>query len=190
MQRCSWVPVDNDLYCRYHDEEWGRPIYDDQSLFEMLCLESYQSGLSWLTVLKKRPAFRQAFHDYDISRVAAMTEADLEELLTNPAIIRHRMKLAATINNAKALLILQQERSFSDYLWQFVGGESQDNQVTDYRQLANQTEVSKALAKDLKKRGFKFLGPTTIYSFMQAVGMVNDHEITCFCHNQVKLANK
>lgn len=182
MQRCSWVPVDNDLYCRYHDEEWGRPVYDDQTLFEMLCLESYQSGLSWLIVLKKRPAFRQAFHDYDVAKVAAMTEADLERLLTNPAIIRHRMKLAATINNAKALLELQKEQSFSDYLWQFVDGRSQNHLVTDYRQVPSQTATSQALAKDLKKRGFQFLGPVTLYSFMQAVGLVNDHEITCFCH--------
>ncbi|MGT2926756.1 DNA-3-methyladenine glycosylase I [Streptococcus cuniculipharyngis] len=183
MTRCSWVPEDNALYCQYHDEEWGRPLTDDQALFELLCLESYQSGLSWLTVLKKRPAFRQAFYNYDIGRVAQMTAADLEKLLQNPALIRHRLKLAATINNAKAMQVLQEEEgSFSHYLWGFVNHHPLDNQVSDYKQVPNQTVLSQALAKDLKKRGFKFLGPVTLYSFMQAAGLVNDHELSCDYH--------
>lgn len=179
-KRCAWVPVDNQLYCDYHDKEWGKPIYDDQKLFEILCLESYQSGLSWLTILRKRPAFNQVFHNYEIAKVAQFTEDEMADALQNQGIIRHRLKLAATVNNAQALLKMQEAGlSFSDYLWGFVGGESINNLVDLQHPVPAQTDLSVALAKDLKKRGFKFLGPTTIYSFMQASGMVNDHESTC-----------
>lgn len=191
MNRCRWVSVDNALYCQYHDEEWGRPLYDDQALFELLCLESYQSGLSWLTVLKKRPAFQQAFHDYEIAKVAQMTDHDLEKLLENPAIIRHRLKLSATIHNAKAVLQLQQEfGSFSNYLWTWVNFTPVVHQVTDYTSMPNQNQLSQNLAKDLKKRGFKFLGSVTIYSFLQAAGLINDHEVSCFCKNPETNPNK
>lgn len=180
MKRCSWVPTDNQLYCDYHDLEWGKPIHDDQTLFELLCLESYQSGLSWLTVLRKRPAFRAVFHNYEIDRVTQFSQDEMADALENPQIIRHRLKLAATVNNAKAVKTVQAEfGSFNSYLWDFVGGKPVDNLVNHDHPVPAQTDLSVNLAKDLKKRGFKFLGPTTIYSFMQASGMVNDHESTC-----------
>ncbi|MBM7641944.1 DNA-3-methyladenine glycosylase I [Streptococcus loxodontisalivarius] len=180
MKRCGWVPVENDLYRDYHDQEWGKPLHDDQALFELLCLESYQSGLSWLTVLKKRTAFRQVFHSYQIDRVADFSEEEMAAALENPAIIRHRLKLEATVNNAKAIQRLQAEvGSFSDYIWSFVDHKPLVNQVSTYLDRPSQTELSQKIAKDLKKRGFKFLGPTTIYSFLQAAGLINDHEDSC-----------
>lgn len=180
MKRCSWVPDDNQLYCDYHDLEWGKPIFDDRELFELLCLESYQSGLSWLTVLRKRQAFRQVFNNYDIDSVADFSEEQVTEALQNPAIIRHRLKLLATVKNAKAVKTIQEEfGSFSAYLWGFIGEKQLVNTVNLSHPVALQTDLSKALAKDMKKRGFAFLGPTTMYSFMQASGMINDHEDTC-----------
>lgn len=180
MKRCAWVPQDNKLYCDYHDLEWGRPVYDDRALFELLCLESYQSGLSWLTVLKKRPAFRSVFHHYDISAVASFSEQEMAVALQNAAIIRHKPKLIATVNNAVAVQHIQQEYgSFSTYLWSFVGGQPIDRLVNDDNPAPAQTDLSLKLSKDLKKRGFKWLGPTTVYSFMQAAGLVNDHEENC-----------
>ncbi|KKC16563.1 DNA-3-methyladenine glycosylase I [Streptococcus dysgalactiae] len=180
MKRCSWVPKDNQLYCDYHDLEWGHPLDDDRDFFELLCLESYQSGLSWLTVLKKRQAFRTVFHDYDISAVAAFTDQEIADALQNPSIIRHKLKLAATVNNAIAVQKIQKEfGSFTTYLWDFVGGKPIDNLVNQEHPVPAQTDLSVCLAKDLKKRGFRFLGPTTVYSFMQASGLVNDHEETC-----------
>lgn len=180
MRRCSWVPENNQLYCDYHDLEWGKPIFDDQVLFELLCMESYQSGLSWLTVLKKRQAFRQVFSDYNIDRVAQFSDEEMEAALQNAAIIRHRLKLAATVNNAKAVQSIQKEfGSFSEYLWDFVAKKPLDNLVDLNNPVPSQTELSVKISKDMKKRGFTFLGPTTIYSFMQASGMVNDHEAAC-----------
>ncbi|EHI70578.1 DNA-3-methyladenine glycosylase I [Streptococcus ictaluri] len=187
MKRCSWVPSDNGLYCDYHDKEWGKPIYEDQALFELLCLESYQSGLSWLTVLKKRQAFRQVFHHYDIEAVSddieavsAFTQEEMIAALKNPAIIRHRLKLEATVNNARAVQEIQKEfGTLSSYLWEFVEGQPLDNLVNKDNPVPAQSALSVVLARDLKKRGFKFLGPTTIYSFMQASGMINDHEEDC-----------
>ncbi|KHD44641.1 DNA-3-methyladenine glycosylase I [Streptococcus hongkongensis] len=180
MKRCSWVPTDNPLYCDYHDVEWGKPIHDDQALFELLCLESYQAGLSWLTVLRKRPAFNAVFHNYDISCVAQFSQDEMAAALENPQIIRHKLKLAATVNNAQAVQKVQAEfGSFDAYLWDFVGGKPIDNLVNHKHPVPTQTDLSVSLAKDLKKRGFKFLGPTTIYSFMQASGMINDHEEDC-----------
>ncbi|VTS42898.1 DNA-3-methyladenine glycosylase I [Streptococcus pseudoporcinus] len=180
VQRCHWVPVDNTLYCAYHDKEWGKPIYDDQKLFELLCLESYQSGLSWLTVLKKRPAFNKVFHNYDVNRVALFSSKEMADALQNPLIIRHRLKLEATVNNAKAVQRIQEDYgSFSDFLWGFVHYHSIDNLVNKDHPAPAQTNLSIALAKALKKHGFKFLGPTIVYSFMQASGMVNDHEENC-----------
>ncbi|MGT2935587.1 DNA-3-methyladenine glycosylase I [Streptococcus castoreus] len=180
MKRCSWVPENNQLYCDYHDFEWGRPLHDDRDLFELLCLESYQSGLSWLTVLKKRQAFKTVFHNYDIAAVAAFTQEEMADALQNTAIIRHRLKLEATINNAAAVLKIQKEfGSFSAYLWDFIGGKPIDNLVNQEYPILSPNDLSVKLAKDLKKRGFKFLGPTTVYSFMQASGLVNDHEEDC-----------
>ena len=170
VNRCRWVPTNNKLYCDYHDKEWGKPIGDDQKLFELLCSESYQSGLSWLTV----------FHDYDIERVAQFSLSELEDALQNPDIIRHKLKLEATVNNAKQVLKIQDEfGSLSHYFWHFFDGKPLINNVPTYKDVPSSTDLSQQIAKNLKKRGFKFLGPTTIYSFLQAAGFVNDHENNC-----------
>lgn len=180
--RCGWVRLTNPLYVTYHDEEWGRPLHDDQKLFELLCLESYQAGLSWETVLNKREAFREAFFRYDIEKVAQMSDEDLDRLLENPGIIRHRAKLYATRANARGFLKVQAEfGSFDAYLWAWLDGQTQINKVSDYRELPTQTDLSKSLSKDLKKRGFSFVGPVCVYSFLQAAGLINDHEDSCFC---------
>ena len=180
VNRCRWVPTNNKLYCDYHDKEWGKSIGDDQKLFELLCLESYQSGLSWLTVLNKRQAFNRVFHNYDIERVAQFSLSELEEALQNPDIIRHKLKLEATVNNAKQVLKLQDEfGSLSHYFWHFFDGKPLINNVPTYKDVPSSTALSQQIANNLKKRGFKFLGPTTIYSFLQAAGFVNDHENNC-----------
>lgn len=179
-KRCSWVKESNPLYLAYHDEEWGRPLHDDQALFELLCLESYQAGLSWETVLNKRAAFRQAFHDYVIHKVAQMTDAELDQLLANPAIIRNKAKLYATRKNAQAFLHVQKEfGSFDHYLWAWINFAPLVNQVDSYRTLPVKTDLSEKLSKDLKKRGFSFVGPVCVYSYLQAAGLVNDHEDGC-----------
>lgn len=178
--RCSWVNLNNPLYIAYHDQEWGRPLHEEQALFELLCLETYQAGLSWEIVLNKRQAFKEAFHDYDYRAVAGMTDQQLDALLDNPAIIRHKAKLYATRANAQAFLKVQEEYgSFDHYIWSWVAGHPQVNSVDDYRQLPTKTPLSEALSKDLKKRGFKFVGPGCVYSFLQAAGLINDHENTC-----------
>ena len=180
VNRCRWVPTDNKRYCDYHDKEWGKPIVDDQKLFELLCLESYQSGLSWLTVLNKRQAFNRVFHNYDIERVAQFSLSELEEALQNPDIIRHKLKLEATVINAKQVLKIQDEfGSLSHYFWDYFDGKPLINNVPTYKDIQSSTDLSKQIASDLKKRRFKFLGPTTIYSFLQAAGFVNDHENDC-----------
>ncbi len=180
MTRCSWVKIENPLYVAYHDEEWGKPLHEEQALFELLCLETYQAGLSWETVLNKRAAFRQAFHNYDIKKVAQMTDQDLDALLDNPSIIRHRAKLYATRANAQAFLKVQAEfGTFDRFIWSYVNGQSQVNTVADYHQVPAQTALSQQISKDLKKRGFKFVGPVCICSFMQAAGLINDHEVGC-----------
>ena len=179
-KRCSWVKMTNPFYIAYHDEEWGQPLHDDQALFELLCMEIYQAGLSWETVLNKRQPFREAFHGYQIQAVAEMTDTELEDLLENPAIIRNRAKIFATRVNAQAFLRLQTEYgSFDAYLWSFVEGKTIVNDVPDYRQTPAKTPLSEKLAKDLKKRGFKFTGPVAVLSFLQAAGLVNDHENDC-----------
>jgi DNA-3-methyladenine glycosylase I len=169
--RCPWGLTTAE-YLAYHDHEWGRPVKDDRQLFEKLCLESFQSGLSWLTILRKRPAFRAAFHDFDIERVAAMGAADVERLLTNPGIIRHRGKIESTINNAAMTLALQEDRgSLAAFIWSF---EPSRSNPADAR-----TTESTALSKALKARGFTWTGPTTMYALMQAMGVVNDHLDEC-----------
>ena len=179
-KRCSWVKMTNPLYIAYHDEEWGQPLHDDQALFELLCMETYQAGLSWETVLNKRQSFREAFNGYHIQAVAEMTDTELEALLENPAIIRNRAKIFATRVNAQAFLRLQTEYgSFDAYLWSFVEGKTIVNDVPDYRQTPAKTPLSEKLAKDLKKRGFKFTGPVAVLSFLQAAGLVDDHENDC-----------
>lgn len=182
MKRCRWVKESNPLYIAYHDEEWGQPVKDEEVLFELLCLESYQAGLSWEAILKKRAAFRQAFHGYDVENVAQMSDSELEKLLENPAIIRHRAKIFATRQNAQAFLNVQKEYgTFAEYLWSWVGFTPIDNPVKDYREAPSKTDLSEQLSKDMKKRGFTFVGPVCVYSYMQATGLVNDHEVDCFC---------
>ncbi|MDU1465363.1 MAG: DNA-3-methyladenine glycosylase I [Streptococcus mitis] len=179
-KRCSWVKMTNPLYIAYHDEEWGQPLHDDQALFELLCMETYQAGLSWETVLNKRQAFREVFYGYQIQAVAEMTDTELGNLLDNPAIIRNRAKIFATRANAQVFLRLQVEYgSFDAYLWSFVEGKTIVNDVSDYRQSPAKTVLSEKLAKDLKKRGFKFTGPVAVLSFLQAAGLVDDHENDC-----------
>lgn len=179
-KRCSWVKMKNPLYVAYHDEEWGRPLHDDRALFELLCMETYQSGLSWETVLNKRQVFREAFYDYQIQVVAEMADAELEALLDNPAIIRNRAKIFATRANAQAFLQVQEAfGSFDAYLWSFVDGQTIINDVPDYHLAPAKTALSEKLAKDLKKRGFKFTGPVAVLSFLQAAGLVDDHENDC-----------
>lgn len=185
-QRCAWVGEQNDLYNEYHDKEWGVPVYDDRVLFEFLILEGAQAGLSWLTILKKREGYRKAFKNFDPKKVATMTDADQAKLLTNPNIIRNRLKIAATIINAKKFLEIQKEfGSFSTYQWQWVGGKPIQNTFKTMKDVPAVTKEAEAFSKDLKKRGFKFVGPTIMYAYMQAVGMVNDHTINCFRYQEL-----
>jgi DNA-3-methyladenine glycosylase I len=188
LPRCPWAG-DDALYRHYHDREWGRPVISDTRLFEKICLEGFQSGLSWITILRKRDRFREVFHGFDIAKVAAMGEADIERLLLDPGIIRHRGKIAATINNARRALAIQQEfGSLAAYVWRFeTRPEHRPDDLSweNLRRLA-QTEASVRLSKDLRKRGFAFVGPTTCYAFMQAMGLVNDHIEGCFCRDEVE----
>ena len=182
MERCAWAGTDAENV-RYHDEEWGRPVTDDNHLFEKLCLEGFQSGLSWLTILKTRPQFRKQFKNFDIRKVARMGEADVERLLQDAGIIRHRGKIESTINNAKRALEIQAEfGSLAAYIWRFEPDERAAPEIRG--SLDSETEASRALSKDLRKRGFSFVGPTTVYAFMQAMGLVNDHYSHCFCRGE------
>lgn len=184
MQRCSWPQTDLDI--EYHDTEWGVPVHDDHRLFEFLVLEGAQAGLSWSTVLKKRSNYRRAFAEFDPARVARFTPARVERLLKDPGIIRHRQKVQSTVTNARAFLAVQKEfGSFDRYVWQFVGGEPRTEARRTLRDVPARTPESDALSKDLKRRGFSFVGSTIIYAFMQAVGMVNDHSVTCFRYSEV-----
>ena len=181
MKRCGWVSSD-DLYIKYHDEEWAKPVFDDTILFEFLLLESFQAGLSWITILKKRDNFRQAFDSFDYKKISKYNQEKVEELLLNEGIIRHRGKIEATINNANLFQDIQIEfGSFSNYLWAFVNQTPVLNAFETLKDVPPKTELSDQIAKDLKKRGFKFMGSTTVYAFMQAVGLVNDHVSDCFC---------
>ncbi len=181
LKRCAWVAKDNALYEKYHDTEWGMPVYDDKIMFEFLVLESAQAGLSWLTVLKKRENYRKAFANFNPKKVAKFGRKEIKNLLKNEGIIRNKLKIEATINNAKQFLLIQKEfGTFSKYIWSFVGNKPIQNKWKSIKDLPSQTPESEALSKDLKKRGFKFLGPTICYAHMQAVGMVNDHTTDCF----------
>ena len=191
MKRCSWAKENNPLYVAYHDQEWGIPLHDERALFELLCLETYQAGLSWETILNKRAAFRQAFHVYDVHQVAVMTDAELEGILQNPAVVRNRRKIYATRANAQAFLKIQAEfGSFDHYLWSFVDFTPIDNPVKDYKQMPSKTPLSEKLAKDMKRRGFEFVGPVCVYSFLQAAGLVNDHEETCDFNSASKIIKR
>lgn len=184
---CAWVPDENELYRTYHDEEWGVPLFDDKKIFEFLVLESAQAGLSWITVLRKRENYRKAFKKFDPAKVARFTKPTIEKLLKDPGIIRNRMKVEAAVNNAKRFLEVQKEfGSFSKYIWGFVNDKPIQNKRRTIKQLPAKTPLAETIAKDLKKRGFKFLGPTVIYAHMQATGIVNDHTTDCFRHAQVK----
>lgn len=183
--RCPWC-LGFPEYVRYHDTEWGVPVYDDQVHFEFLILESAQAGLSWATILKKRDGYRKAFADFDYRIVAEFPESYVEELLLDPGIIRNKMKIRAAINNALCFMKIQEEfGSFSNYIWGFVGGKPIQNKLESMMEIAPTTKESDLLAKDLKKKGFKFLGSTTIYAHMQATGLVNDHLESCFRNSDV-----
>lgn len=182
MQRCGWVTQDP-LYLDYHDNEWGVPQREGKKLFEMICLEGQQAGLSWITVLKKRENYRHAFHNFDPQRVAAMTRQDVDSLLQNAGIIRHRGKIEAIIGNARAYLAMEENgESFSDFIWGFVDNQPQVAHAALLAEIPASTPVSDALSKALKKRGFKFVGSTICYAFMQACGLVNDHVVGCICY--------
>ncbi|HSI75624.1 MAG TPA: DNA-3-methyladenine glycosylase I [Lunatimonas sp.] len=184
--RCPWCLGFED-YRKYHDEEWGVPVYTDEKHFEFLVLESAQAGLNWATILKKREGYRQAFADFDYQQVAEFPDSYVETLLEDKGIIRNRLKIAAAINNARKLIEIQTEQgSFTSYIWNFVGGKPILNHWTDLSQAPATTEISDILAKDMKKRGFKFLGSTTLYAHMQATGLINDHLVQCFRHQEVQ----
>ncbi len=180
-KRCGWCTADP-LYIAYHDKEWGRPVHDDRLLFEFLVLEGAQAGLSWLTVLKKRENYRRAFDHFDAVKIERYGDKKIKELLSNEGIIRNRLKIASAINNAKAFLRVKKEfGSFDKYIWQFVDGKTKKNRISDLKKLPACSLQSDAMSRDLKKRGFNFVGSTICYAFMQAVGMVNDHTTDCFC---------
>jgi len=185
ITRCQWSTGGNDLYVKYHDEEWGVPVHDDIRQFEFLILEGAQAGLSWATVLNKRENYRKAFDGFDPAKVARYTPAKIEQLLLDPGIIRNRLKVESTVNNAKAFLKVQEEfGSFDKYIWSFVGGKPIVNKWEHMKQVPATSPESDALSKDLKKRGFKFVGSTVIYAHLQAAGLVNDHTVDCFRHKQ------
>jgi DNA-3-methyladenine glycosylase I len=181
-QRCPWARNDA-LYIRYHDEEWGVPKTSDVAFFEKLILEGFQSGLSWITVLRKREAFRKAFHNFDPGKIALYDEAKVLELLSNPGIIRHRGKIEATIANARAYLELSKSQTLTRFFWAFVDGQAIQNRFASSAEMPSETPVSRTIAKELKARGFRFTGPTTTYSLMQACGLVNDHLVSCYRHD-------
>ncbi|MGA8597573.1 MAG: DNA-3-methyladenine glycosylase I [Bryobacteraceae bacterium] len=183
--RCAWAEGDA-LSLAYHDEEWGVPVHDDSILFEFLTLEGAQAGLSWSTILKKRPAYRTAFDDFDPHKVSRYGEAKIAALLANPGIVRNRLKVRSAVRNAQALLAVRKEfGSFNEYVWQFVGGQPIQNRRQRMEDLPARSVQSDALSKDLAKRGFTFVGSTICYAFMQAVGMVNDHLVGCFRHKEL-----
>lgn len=180
MRRCEWSEH-NALDQKYHDEEWGVPNHDDESLFECLILESMQAGLSWSTILAKRETLNKAYDNFDVNKIIHYDDKKIEELLLDPGVIRHKLKIKATISNAQAYKKIQEEfGSFDTYIWSFVDHKPIMNEWKDISEVPSQTELSLEISKDLKKRGFKFLGSTTVYAFMQAVGLVNDHVLTCF----------
>lgn len=186
VRRCGWAAAGGELDIRYHDEEWGVPVHDDRGLFEFLILEGAQAGLSWSTILKKREGYRRAFADFDPERVARFNRRSVERLLGNPAIVRNRLKVESTIDNARAFLRVQEEHgSFDDFLWGFVEGRPLQNRFRRMSDLPAKTPLSDRLSKELKRRGFRFVGSTICYAYMQAVGMVNDHTTDCFRHTPV-----
>jgi DNA-3-methyladenine glycosylase I len=185
-KRCAWVSADDPLMLRYHDREWGVPVHDDRTQFEFLVLEGAQAGLSWSTVLRKREAYRRAFGRFDPERVARFTKSRIQKLLLDPGIIRNRLKVEAAVSNARSFLEVQEEfGSFDAYSWRFVGGKPRLNRWKSTRQVPATSPESDAFSKDLKRRGFRFVGSTIIYAHMQAIGMVNDHLVDCFRYREV-----
>lgn len=184
--RCPWLDVSKPDYVKYHDEEWGVPVYDDPTLFEYLTLESAQAGLSWYTILKRREGYRNAFHQFDVNKVSVMTEEDVERLMQDTGIIRNRKKIEAAINNAQRFIEIQQEfGSFSKYMWAFVDNKPIVSKVEKLEDYPATSEISDKFSKDLKKRGFKFVGSTICYAHMQACGMINDHSVDCFRRTEI-----
>lgn len=181
MKRCFWVPEDNELYQDYHDKEWGVPVHDDRTHFEYITLEGAQAGLSWLTVLKRREGYRKAFANFDPAKVAKFTQKQMDDLMHDEGIIRNKLKIQSTVENAKQFLKIQKEfGSFDKYIWGFVNGKTIHNKWKSKADVPAETDISKAISKDLKKRGFNFVGSTIMYAYMQAVGLVNDHSADCF----------
>lgn len=181
LNRCPWVDLTKPDYVVYHDEEWGVPVHDDRKLFEFLTLEAAQAGLSWYTILRKRANYRKAFADFDAQKVARFTQAKIEKLLLDPGIVRNRLKVEAAVNNARQFLKVQEDfGTFDAYIWRFVNGKPIVNKWNTLKDFPAKTTVSDTISKDLKKRGFRFVGSTIIYAHMQATGMVNDHTINCF----------
>ena len=179
--RCEWAPEGDPAYLAYHDEEWGVPVHDDRRLFEMLTLEGAQAGLSWATILHKRDGYREAFAGFDPAKVARFNPRKVERLLQDPSIVRNRLKVESTVANARATIVVQEEvGSLDAYLWSFVGGAPIVNRWRRLSEIPSQSDLSGAMSKDLKKRGFRFVGPTVCYAFMQATGMMNDHVVSCF----------
>jgi len=178
--RCNWVPAGDALYAAYHDEEWGLPSRDDRHLYEMLVLEGAQAGLSWSTILRKRDGYRQAFAGFDADRVARFGDADVARLMADPGIVRNRLKIESAVANARATLAVRDELgSLADYVWSFVGGAPIQNGWRTMAEVPSETAESKAMSRDMKRRGFRFVGPTICYAFMQAAGLVNDHTVDC-----------
>ncbi len=185
INRCPWCGTDP-LYVEYHDTEWGVPVFDDKTLFEFLILESFQAGLSWITILRKRENFRKAFDDFNYKKISRYPESKIQELLHNEGIIRNKLKVRAAVTNAQAFMEVQKEfGSFSNYIWGFVGGKPIKNKLKSMSEASATTPLSDQLSKDLKKRGFKFMGSTVVYAHMQATGMVNDHLVDCFRFKEV-----
>ncbi|GAA0371798.1 DNA-3-methyladenine glycosylase I [Alkalibacterium iburiense] len=190
VKRCQWV-TNEPLYMEYHDKEWGRPLYDDHALFEMLCLEGAQAGLSWWTILQRRDHYREAFDAFDPQKISTYNEEKMEELMQNDQLIRNKLKIKSVISNAEAYMkIVEKTGSFSDYIWQFVNHKPIMNARKSQEDVPASTELSHKMAKQLKKDGFKFVGPTICYAFMQAVGMVNDHLVDCHCYNEINRNDK
>lgn len=188
VKRCPWASSKSGpLYVKYHDEEWGVPVHDDRVHFEFIVLDGAQAGLSWSTILNKRENYRRAFAGFDPAKVARFDKRRVERLLQDRGIVRNRLKVEAAVQNARAFLRIQKEfGSFDKYIWSFVGGKTRHNRWTRVRQIPAETPESRAMSKDLKQRGFRFVGPTICYAYMQAAGMVNDHLVDCFRHRQVK----
>ena len=182
--RCTWGGIDDPIYAHYHDTEWGVPKTRDVDLFEKLVLEGFQSGLSWITILKKRDNFRRAFDNFDAEKIALYTEADQARLMADAGIVRNRLKIEATIDNARAYLKLADKQSLASLLWGFLDGKPQINRPQKHGDVPAETELSKNMSKALKAQGFRFIGPTTMYAFMQSSGMVNDHLVSCYRHSQ------